>query len=415
MKRIKSLLPKGFFIIIAFLLALFPLLLSWPGKAAAVKEWDKDSIYVAGNLVSRDGIIYEAAWWTQGEDPAKQSDEWGVWRIPSGTAAKPGKKPDTTPNTKKPQEKPVKTAGSKDKHTGLASHIITGYWQNFNNGAKCLKISDVPKEYNLIAVAFAKQASVSGRVTFRLDKTLCQKLGGYNKLQFINDIKAARKKGQRVIISIGGENGTVSVTNTKEAKRFASSIYNLMKEYGFDGVDIDLEHGINSKYMAKALRLLSKKAGKSLIITLAPQTLDMQNKNTEYFKLALKIKDILTIVNTQYYNSGSMLGADGKVYSQGSADFLAALASIQLENGLRPDQTGIGVPASVKGAGSGYVPPSIVNKALNCLVKGKKTGSYKPKKKYKKLRGVMCWSVNWDADNHYKFLKKVAPVIASLP
>ncbi len=45
-----------------------------------------------------------------------------------------------------------------------------------------------------------------------------------------------------------------------------------------------------------------------------------------------------------------MLGADGKVYSQGSADFLAALASIQLEeNGLRPDQTGIGVPASVKG------------------------------------------------------------------
>ncbi len=188
-----------------------------------------------------------------------------------------------------------------------------------------------------------------------------------------------------------------------------------MKEYGFDGVDIDLEHGINSKYMAKALRLLSKKAGKSLIITLAPQTLDMQNKNTEYFKLALKIKDILTIVNTQYYNSGSMLGADGKVYSQGSADFLAALASIQLENGLRPDQTGIGVPASVKGAGSGYVSPYIVNKALNCLVKGKNTGSYKPKKKYKKLRGVMCWSVNWDADNDYKFLKKVTPVITSLP
>ncbi len=108
-----------------------------------------------------------------------------------------------------------------------------------------------------------------------------------------------------------------------------------MKEYGFDGVDIDLEHGINARYMAKALRLLSKKAGKSLIITLAPQTLDMQNKNTEYFKLALKIKDILTIVNTQYYNSGSMLGADGKVYSQGNAGFLAALASIALQEERR--------------------------------------------------------------------------------
>ena len=110
-----------------------------------------------------------------------------------------------------------------------------------------------------------------------------------------------------------------------------------------------------------------------------------------------------------------MLGADGKVYSQGSVDFITALDAVQLENGLRPDQTGIGVPSLVKGAGSGYVSPSIVNKALNCLARGKKGGSYKPKKKYKKLRGVMCWSVNWDADNGYKFLKKVSPVVSWLP
>ena len=47
----------------------------------------------------------------------------------------------------------------------------------------------------------------------------------------------------------------------------------------------------------------------------------------------------------QYYNSGSMLGCDGKVYSQGSVDFLTALACIQLENGLRPDQVSLGLPA----------------------------------------------------------------------
>lgn len=306
-------------------------------------------------------------------------------------------------------------AAEPEKNTGLAAHVVTGYWQNFDNGAKCLKISDVPKGYNLIAVAFAESTTTPGKVTFRLDETLCQRLGGYSKKQFIKDIKAAKKKGQRVIISVGGENGTVVVTNATEAKRFANSIYKLMKEYGFDGVDIDLEHGINAKYMEKALRQLSKKAGKSLIITMAPQTLDMQNTKTEYFKLALKIKDILTIVNTQYYNSGSMLGADGKVYAQGNVDFLTALAAIQLENGLKPQQVGIGVSASVKGAGSGYVSPSVVNKALNCLAKGSKGGSYKPKKKYKKLRGVMCWSINWDADNGYKFLKKVSPVVEKLP
>lgn len=383
--------------------------------------WDKDSIYTAGDRVMRQGAVYEAAWWTQGEDPAQQQDEWGVWRLVTEEAAmktadtKTAEKTVTAKTTKETAAaKTAKAPAATDKKTGLASHVITGYWQNFDNGAECLKISDVPKEYSLIAVAFAEAVQTPGKVIFRLDETLCRRLGGYTKKQFIKDIKSAKKKGQRVIISVGGENGTVSVTNAKEAKRFADSVYKLMEEYGFDGVDIDLEHGINAAYMAKALKRLSKKAGDSLIITMAPQTLDMQNTQTEYFKLALKIKDILTIVNTQYYNSGTMLGADGKVYGQGSVDFLTALAAIQLENGLRPDQVGLGLPASSKGAGSGYVSPSIVNKALNCLAKGKKGGAYQPKKKYPKLRGAMVWSINWDAANGYKFLKKVAPTVEEL-
>lgn len=422
------------FLIAAVFLAAFVLIMEEPaGVKAAVAEWKKEKIYVAGDRVSWKGIIYEAAWWTQGEDPAKQTDPWGVWKKVEGTKDTEKKeennktetndktekndtiKTETSKGTEAKPEKNSNKNSSKDKKTGLASHVITGYWQNFDNGAKCLKISDVPKGYNLIAVAFADSTATPGKVTFRLDDTLCRRLGGYTKKEFIKDIKAAKKKGQRVVISVGGENGNVSVSNEKEAKAFADSVYKLMKEYGFDGVDIDLEHGISAKYMEKALRQLSKKAGESLIITMAPQTLDMQNTKTEYFKLALKIKDILTIVNTQYYNSGSMLGADGKVYSQGGVDFLTALAAIPLEKGLRPDQVGIGVPASVKGAGSGYVSPAVVNKALECLAKGKKGGSYKTKKKYPKLRGAMCWSINWDAANSYKFLKKVQPTVEGLP
>ena len=48
----------------------------------------------------------------------------------------------------------------------------------------------------------------------------------------------------------------------------------------------------------------------------------------------------------QYYNSGSMLGCDGKVYSQGAVDFLTAFAGIRLEGGLSPSQVGLGLPAS---------------------------------------------------------------------
>ncbi len=84
MKRIKTFLPKGISIVTAFLLVLLPLL-PGSGKAAAIEEWNKDSVYVAGNRISQNGIIYEAAWWTQGEDPSKQTDEWGVWRIADNT------------------------------------------------------------------------------------------------------------------------------------------------------------------------------------------------------------------------------------------------------------------------------------------------------------------------------------------
>ncbi len=296
----------------------------------------------------------------------------------------------------------------------LPAHILTGYWQNFDNGATCLKISDVPATYNLIAVAFADATSQPGAVTFTLDSTLSSRLGGYTKAQFIADIAAAKLKGQKVIISVGGETGTVQVNSAEAAKNFADSVYSLMQEYGFDGVDIDLENGINATYMASALRQLHQKAGASLIITMAPQTLDMQNVNSGYFKLALDIKDILTVVNTQYYNSGAMLGQDGKVYSQGTVDFITALAAIQLENGLRPDQVGLGLPASTRGAGSGYVAPSVVNNAINILAKGASGGSYVPPRTYPSLRGAMTWSINWDALNNYNFANSVAPTLAAL-
>ncbi len=59
-----------------------------------------------------------------------------------------------------------------------------------------------------------------------------------------------------------------------------------MQEYGFTGIDIDLENGLNPTYMTQALRALSAKAGPSLVITMAPQTIDMQSPQGGYFKTA---------------------------------------------------------------------------------------------------------------------------------
>ncbi|MEV5733093.1 glycoside hydrolase family 18 protein [Streptomyces sp. NPDC052292] len=294
----------------------------------------------------------------------------------------------------------------------LPKHAVTGYWQNFNNGAKVQKISDVPAAYDIIAVAFADATTTPGAVSFSLDSA---GLGGYTADQFKADIKAKQAAGKKVVISIGGQNGTVSVSDSASAANFANSVYSLMQTYGFDGVDIDLENGLNATYMTQALRSLASKAGSSLIITMAPQTIDMQSTSNSYFQTALNIKDILTVVNMQYYNSGSMLGCDGKVYSQGTVDFLTALACIQLEGGLAPSQVGLGLPASTSGAGSGYVSPTVVNNALDCLSKGTGCGTFKPSKTYPDLRGAMTWSTNWDASSGNAWSNAVGAHVHAMP
>ncbi|WP_409234226.1 chitinase [Streptomyces sp. PA5.6] len=303
-----------------------------------------------------------------------------------------------------------KDDGGNDGGT-VPKHALTGYWQNFNNGATVQKLRDVSSQYDIIAVSFADATTTPGQITFNLDPAV-----GYTSVaDFKADIAAKKAAGKSVILSVGGEKGTISVNSDASATAFANSAYALMQEYGFNGVDIDLENGLNPTYMTKALRQLAAKAGPKLVLTMAPQTIDMQSTSGGYFQTALNVKDILTVVNMQYYNSGSMLGCDGKVYSQGSVDFLTALACIQLEGGLDASQVGIGVPASPRGAGSGYVSPTIVNNALDCLARGTGCGQFKPSKTYPGLRGAMTWSTNWDATAGSAWSNAVGPKVHSLP
>jgi chitinase len=305
------------------------------------------------------------------------------------------------------------TAASAGAAAAVPKHAVTGYWQNFNNGAALQKLSNVSSQYDIIAVSFADATSQQGGVSFTLDPSLSSSLG-YSKADFIADIAAKHAAGKKVVLSIGGANGTISVNNSTSATNFANSAFSAIQTYGFDGVDIDLENGINATFMSNALHSLASKVGSGFVLTMAPQTLDMQSTSAGYFQLALKTKDILTVVNTQYYNSGSMLGCDGKVYSQGSVDFLTALACIQLQGGLSPAQVGLGVPASPSAAGSGYISPTVVNNALDCLTKGTNCGSFKPDTTYPSLRGAMTWSTNWDQSNGNGFANTVGGHVHSL-
>lgn len=299
--------------------------------------------------------------------------------------------------------------------TDLPDRVLTGYWQNFDNGAVCLKLADVPKEYNIICISFADATQTPGEITFNLDKTLSDKLGGYTTDDFKDDVQTAHEKGQKVVLAIGGELGNVIINSPEAAQKFADSAYALMEEYDFDGVDVDLEHGIDVPNLANALHLLADKAGSDFILTMAPQTLDVYTYDATYLKLGREVSDILTIMNTQYYNSGGMPGWGGAVYTQGTIGFLNSLAVTQLESGLRPDQLGLGLPATTQAAGGGYQDPANVAAAMESLVYGTEAGGFTPPKAYPSFRGAMTWSINWDAKNNYKFANTMASCFAKLP
>ena len=326
---------------------------------------------------------------------------------PSASASQSASPSASASASSSPSPSASSSTSNPPSNSTLPKHVLTGYWQNFDNGSTVQKLRDVQSAYDIIAVSFADATTTQGAISFTLDPALATKLGGYTDADFKADIAAKHAAGKKVVLSIGGQNGAISVGSSTAATAFSDSAYKLIQQYGFDGIDVDLENGVNSTYMSQALHTLAAKVGPNFILTMAPETIGMYSTAGAYFQLALATKDILTVVNTQFYNSGGMNGCDGKVYTQGTIDFITAQVCTHIQGGLRPDQVGIGVPASTKAAGGGYVNSTVVNNALDCLATGNHCGSFVPPAKWPTIRGAMTWSTNWDANNGNDFSNNV--------
>ncbi|AKH84985.1 hypothetical protein AA958_25340 [Streptomyces sp. CNQ-509] len=133
-----------------------------------------------------------------------------------------------------------------------------------------------------------------------------------------------------------------------------------------------------------------------------------------YLPVIHALRDSLTLLHVQDYNSGPIMGLDNQYHTMGGADFHIAMTDMLLTGfpvagnaerffpALRPDQVAIGMPASTQ-AGNGHVPTAEVNKTLDCLTKGSNCGSYKTHGTWPGMRGLMTWSINWDRYNNWEF------------
>lgn len=331
---------------------------------------------------------------------------------------------------------------------GSTGHALVGYLHaSFANGAGYTRMADVPDSWDIIDLAFGEPTSTtSGDIRFnRCPVTECPTVE--SDAEFKAAIKAKQAAGKKVVISIGGQNGQVQLTTTAARDAFVTSVSKIIDTYGLDGLDIDFEgHSLsldasdtNFKSpttpvivnLISALKTLKAKYGAGFVLTMAPETFFVQlgyqyygtgpwggqdPRAGAYLPVIYAMRDDLTVLHVQDYNSGSIMGLDNQYHSMGGADFHIAMTDMLLTGfpvagnasnvfpALRPDQIAIGMPASTN-AGNGYVSPTEVNKALDCLTKKTNCGTYTTHGTWPGLRGLMTWSINWDRYSNWEFQK----------
>ncbi|MEU7073823.1 glycoside hydrolase family 18 protein [Streptomyces narbonensis] len=329
---------------------------------------------------------------------------------------------------------------------GLPAHALVGYLHaSFANGSGYTRMADVPDSWDVINLAFGEPTSVtSGDIRFSLcPATECPNVESV--ADFKAAIKAKQAAGKKVLISIGGQNGQVQLSTTAARDTFVSSVSKIIDEYGLDGLDIDFEgHSLSLQTgdtdfrnptspvivnLIQAVKTLKAKYGAGFVLTMAPETFFVQlgyqyygsgpwggqdPRAGAYLPVIHALRDDLTLLHVQDYNSGSIMGLDNQYHSMGGADFHIAMTDMLLTGfpvagnserffpALRPEQVAIGLPASTQ-AGNGHTSPAEVNKALDCLTKKTSCGSYQTHGTWPALRGLMTWSINWDRYNQWQF------------
>ncbi len=335
-------------------------------------------------------------------------------------------------------------------------HKLIGYWVGYGAADTLFSLRDVSPQWDVILVAFSTPAERTGRsVPVVRDLSSLKNApegtmqfhtpAGYSAQQFKADVAYLKSQGKKVMISLGGGGEYFSLVDPKHISNFVSSVTQIVSEYGFDGIDLDFEtpslsldpgdtdfrHPTTPSIvnLISGLRQLREHFGPSFLISLVPEGTQIPagypsygGQFGSYLPLTYGIRDILTFIDVQDYNTPPLQGLDGEIYQLSSVDYHAAMTELLLNGfyvGGDPNRFFPPLPADKVAVGflTGETTPSLVSEAMRYLITGKAppAASYKLRKAggYPGMIGAMFWTIDADRRANYKFSNVVGPQLHS--
>ena len=321
-------------------------------------------------------------------------------------------------------------------------HALIGYWSGYGRAGSTFPLREVSPQWDVIIVAFSTPDHNAPEGTMQF-----QTPAGLDPVQFKDDIASLKSKGKKVMISLGGGGQHFTLADPKRVPNFVSSVARIVKEFGFDGIDIDFEspslaiapgdtdyqHPTTPSIvnLIDALRQLHGQLGPGLAISLVPEGTQIPagypsygGQFGSYLPIAYAIRDILTFIDVQDYNTPPLQGLDGEIYQAGSVDYHAAMTELLLHGfpvGGNPQHPFPGMPAGKVAVGFliGETSPEVVRDAMQYLITGRPPAgvNYRLRKSggYGEMMGAMFWTIDADRRGNYNFSNVIGPQLHSYP